>query len=91
MLLVDDLRLGPVSSVLPKTLSASRGPGPTILPSYYTLVMTISVLGDCGSQPVLLVDDLRLGPVSSVLPKTHFDSRGPGPTILPSYYTLFMT
>jgi hypothetical protein len=32
--------------------------------------------GDCGSQPVLLVDDLRLGPVSSVLPKTLSDSRG---------------
>ncbi len=51
----------------------------------------LSVPGDCGSQPVLLVGDLRLGPVSSVLPKTLSDSRGLGPTILPSHYILFMT
>ncbi len=52
----------------------------------------LSVPGDCGSRPVLLVNGLRLGPVSSVLPKTlSDDSRGPGPTILSSYYTLFTT
>ncbi len=89
VLLVNDLRLGPVSSVLPKTLSVSRGLDPQ-----YCLPITpyswLRVPGDCGSQPVLLVADLRLGPVSSVLPKTLSDARGPGPTILPVYYTLFI-
>ncbi len=63
-------------------------------PQYYLPITSyswLSVPGDCGSQPLLLVNDLRLGPVSSVLPKTLSDSRGPGPKILPSYYTLFMT